>query len=124
MIPGPGRSPGEERGYPLQFSWVSLLAQLVRTHLQCERPGFNPWVGKIPWRRKDYPLQYSGLQNSMHCIVHGVSKSWTQLSNFHFYFNISPRQFSPRHLATAHSFRVTNSSFLLNSKIIRGKPSL
>ena len=33
-----------------------------------------------------YPLQYSGLENSMDCIVHGVAKSWTQLSNFHFTF--------------------------------------
>ena len=31
------------------------------------------------------PLQYSGLENSMDCIVHGVAKSWTQLSNFHFH---------------------------------------
>ena len=26
-----------------------------RVHLQCRRPGFNPWVGKIPWRRKWQP---------------------------------------------------------------------
>ena len=26
-----------------------------RTHLQCVRPGFNPWVGKIPWRRAWQP---------------------------------------------------------------------
>ena len=31
-----------------------------------------------------YPPQYSGLENSMDCIVHGVTKSQTQLSNFHF----------------------------------------
>ena len=31
---------------------------------------------------KGYPLQYSGLENS--CIVHGVAKSWIQLSGFHF----------------------------------------
>ena len=30
------------------------------------------------------PLQYSGLENSVFCIVHGVAKSWTRLSNFHF----------------------------------------
>ena len=34
---------------------------------------------------KGYPLQYSGLENSMDCIVHGVAKSWTRLSNFHFH---------------------------------------
>jgi len=28
--------------------WLSWL----RIHLQCRRPGFDPWVGKIPWRRK------------------------------------------------------------------------
>ena len=31
-----------------------------------------------------YPLQYSGLENSMHGIVHGVGKSWTRLSDFHY----------------------------------------
>ena len=32
-----------------------------------------------------YPIQYSGLENSMNCIVHGVAKSWTQLSDFLFF---------------------------------------
>ena len=32
---------------------------------------------------KDYPLHYSGLENSMDCGVHVVTKSWTQLSYFH-----------------------------------------
>ena len=31
-----------------------------------------------------YPLQFSGLENSMDCIAHGVAKSWTQLNDFHF----------------------------------------
>ena len=31
------------------------------------------------------PLQYSGLENSMDCIVHGVAKSWTRLSDYHFH---------------------------------------
>ena len=52
----------------------------------CGRPGFDPWVGKIPWRRESYPLHYSGLENSMDCIVHGVTKNWTRLSDFHFLF--------------------------------------
>ena len=38
--------------------------------------GFDPWVGKIPWRRKKLPLQYSGLENSMDFIVHGGPKEW------------------------------------------------
>ena len=44
-----------------------------------------PGLGRCPGEGKDYPLQYSGLENSMDCIVHGVSKSWTQLSDFHFH---------------------------------------
>ena len=55
-IPGMGRSPGEGIGYPLQNSWASLVAQLVKKiFLQCRRPGFGPWVGKIPWRREKLP---------------------------------------------------------------------
>ena len=75
-------------------------------------PRFDPWVGKIPWRRKWLPwwlswyppamwetwvqflgwedplekgraTQYSGLENFMDCIAHGVIKSHTRLSNFH-----------------------------------------
>ena len=52
--------------------------------LQCRRPGFNPWAGKIPWRRERLPTpvfwpgEFPGLY-----IVHGVGKSWTRLSGFH-----------------------------------------
>ena len=44
----------------------------------------NPGLGRSPGEGKGYPLQYSGLQNSMDCIVHGVTKSRTRLSDFHF----------------------------------------
>ena len=47
-VPGSGRSAKEVIGYPLKYSWASLVAQLVKIHLQCGRPGFNPWVGNIP----------------------------------------------------------------------------
>ena len=43
-----------------------------------------PGMGRSPREEKGYPLQYSGLENSMDCIVHGVTKSWTRLSDFHF----------------------------------------
>ena len=38
---------------------------------------------RSPGEGKGYPLRYSDLENSMDCIVHGVSKSRTQLSDFH-----------------------------------------
>ena len=80
-IPGLGRSPGEGKGYPLQYSWAFLVTQLVkRDRLQCRRPGFDPWVGKSPGEGKGYPLQDSGLENPMDCIDHGVMKSRTRLS--------------------------------------------
>ena len=43
-----------------------------------------PGLGRSPGEWKGYPLQYSGLENSMHCIDHGVAKSWTRQSDFHF----------------------------------------
>ena len=41
-------------------------------------------LGRSPEERKGYPLQYPGLENSMDCIVHGVTKRRTQLSDFRF----------------------------------------
>ena len=48
--------------------------------------GSIPGLGKSPGDGNGYPFQYSGLENSMDCIVHGVAKSRTQLSDFHFHF--------------------------------------
>ena len=47
--------------------------------------GLIPGLGKPPGEGKGYPLQYSALENSMDCIVHGVAKSQTWLSDFHFH---------------------------------------
>ena len=43
-----------------------------------------PGLGRYPGEGKGYPPQYSGLENSMDCVVLGVIKSWTQLSDFDF----------------------------------------
>ena len=57
------------------------MAQLVK-NLPSRRYGFNPWVGKIPWRRERLPTpvfwpgEFDGLYR--------VAKSRTQLSDFHF----------------------------------------
>ena len=47
--------------------------------------GSIPGLGRSPGEGKGYPRHYSGLENSMDCIVYGVTKSWTQLSDFHFH---------------------------------------
>ena len=79
LIPGSGISAGEDIGYPLWCPWASLVAQLVKNLPVCRRPG----LGRSPGEGKGYPLQYSSLDNSMGCIVHGVAKSRTLLSIFH-----------------------------------------
>ena len=60
-IPGLGRSAGEGIGYPLQYSWASRVAQLVRNpgHM-----GSIPGLGRSAGEGKGYPLQYSSLENS------------------------------------------------------------
>ena len=45
--------------------------------------GSIPGFGRSPRGGKGYPLQCSGLENSMDCIVHGVAKSQTRLGDFH-----------------------------------------
>ena len=54
-IPGLGRSAEEGIGYPLQYSWASLMAQLVKNLPAMWKTWFDPWVGKIPWRRERLP---------------------------------------------------------------------
>ena len=58
--------------------WASLVAQLVKNPPAMR----ETWVRSLGWEDspgegKGYPLQYSGLENSMDCRVHGVAKSWT-----------------------------------------------
>ena len=57
--------------------------------------GSIPGLGRSLGEGKGYPLQYSGLENSMDHIVHGVEESWTRLSNFHFHFFASPTTLPP-----------------------------
>ena len=47
---------GQEDLYPLHYSWVSLVTQLVKKPpAMQEIPEFDPWVGKIPWRKEKLP---------------------------------------------------------------------
>ena len=49
--------------------------------------GLIPGLGRCPGEGKSYPLQFSGLENSIDCIVHGVTKSQTRLSGFLFHLS-------------------------------------
>ena len=55
----------------------------------CSRQLSIPGLGRSPGEGKGYPLQYSGLENSMDYTVHGIAKSWTRLRDFHFQDNFA-----------------------------------
>ena len=55
LIPGSGRSTGKGKGYPFQYSWASFVAQLIKNLPAVQETGFDPWVGKIPWRMEKLP---------------------------------------------------------------------
>ena len=67
-------------GLPWWLRWWQIC-------LQCGRPGFNPWVGKIPWKRERLPTPVF-CPGKLHgrYIVHRVAKSQTRPSDFHFHF--------------------------------------
>ena len=83
MIPGLGRSAGEGIGYPLQYSWASLLAQLVK----------NPPAMREAWVQSlgcEDPLEKGKAMHSSILawrIPIGVTKCWSRLSDFHFHFH-------------------------------------
>ena len=68
------------------FLAVGLLFGSAGKEFACNMGdlGSIPGLGSSLGEEKGYQLQYSGLENSMDCIVHGVAKSWTRLSNFAF----------------------------------------
>ena len=67
MIPGLGRCPGEGIGYPLQYSWASLVAQLVK-NLPAMR---DTWVRSLGW---EDPLE---KRKATHSSVLAWRMSWT-----------------------------------------------
>ena len=94
------RIPNPAINYLISTSLNSTLSTHIYIHLRLDRSfpcssdgkesacnvgdlGSIPGFGRSLGKGKDYPLQYSGLENFMDCIVHGVAKSRTWLSDFH-----------------------------------------
>ena len=87
MIPGSGRSPGKAIGYPLQYSWASLVAQTGKNLPAM----WETWVQSLGW---EDPLEEEGMatpsrildwrfsmdRGAWRATVHGIAKNWTQLS--------------------------------------------
>ena len=80
-----GREDPLEKGKATHSSILGLHLWLSWWRSPCSAGdlGSIPGLGRSPGEGKGYPLQYSGLENSMDCVDHGVAKSWTWLSDFH-----------------------------------------
>ena len=69
------------KGYCLNIQDIfraSLIASVGKeSACNAGHPGSIPGLGRSPEEGKGYPFQYSCLENSLDCIVHGVAKSWT-----------------------------------------------
>ena len=87
MVPGSRNSPGAGIGYPIQYVWASLVAQMVK-NLPVMR---ETWVQSLGW---EGPLEegmatHSSIlawkipmdRGAWWATVHGVEKSWTQMSD-------------------------------------------
>ena len=72
--------------------------------------GSIPGFGRSPGEGNSYPLQYSGLEKSMDCIVHGVTKSQIRLSDFHFHVKNSEKADSEsvKYFQTKYDLKLTN----------------
>ena len=108
LIPGSGRSLAEGIGYPLQYTWSSLVAQLVKNPPAI----WETWVQSLGW---EDPLEKGKATHSSllawripWTTVHGVSKSCARLSDFHFHF-LMGSQFNLTHTSRnllEHSVRM------------------
>ena len=86
-IPGSGRSPREGIGYPFQYSWASLVAQVVKNSSAL----WETWVRSLGWEvsLKQGMVSHSSAlawkipmdRGAWLVTVHGVAKSQTRLSN-------------------------------------------
>ena len=67
---------------------INVVTSSASIESTCNERGLGsiPGLGRSSGEGKGYPLQYSGLENSMDWIAHGVAKSWTRLSDFHFHY--------------------------------------
>ena len=87
MIPGSGRSAGEGIGYPLQYSWAPLVAQLVKNPSTMQ----ETWVQSLGW---EDPLEKGKATHTsipawrIPWTVHGGHKELDTTSNFTFTFQI------------------------------------
>ena len=110
-IPGSGRSSGEGIGYPFQYSWACLVAQLVKNPPTMR----ETWVLSLGW---EDPLEKGKATHSSILAwrspwtvesMDGIAKSQTRLSDFHF-TSLSPYVFMWLFLCVSSERELTFSS--------------
>ena len=76
LIPGLERSPGKRNRVPTPV-FLGFPCGSAGKESTCSAGdlGLIPGLGRPPGEGKSYPLQYSGLKNSLDCAVHGVTES-------------------------------------------------
>ena len=122
MILGLGRSPGEGKGYPLQYSWAPLVGSAGKeSTCNVGDLGSIPGLGQSPGDGNGYPLQYSGLENSMDYSMGSqrVGHSRVTFTSLHFTwfilgFNLCVVQFSgfcQRLTSCIHQDSIMQNSF-------------
>ena len=91
-ITGSGRSAGEGIGYLLQYFWTYLVAQMVKSPPAMR----ETWVWSLSWEdpleKERLPISVFWPEEFRGLYSHGVTKSWTQLSDFHFHRELGPCQ--------------------------------
>ena len=103
------------------FLWWGFLCGSVGKESPCSVGdlGSLPGLGRSPGEGKGYPLQYSGLENFMGCIVHGAAKSQTWLSDFHFLFSCGG--YLDSNSDKRWGFRETSRKAIVNYKLAFAK---
>ena len=102
-------TPPQKRYFFIDTPWVSSSLNFpdssVGEESTCNSgdPSSIPGLGRSAGEGISYLLQYSGLENFMDCIVHGVARSWTQLSNSHFF---SSSLTSGKHQFDRHNYNL------------------
>ena len=74
LIPGSERSAGEGMGYHSSIFGIPCGSVGKESTCNMGDPGLIPGLGRSPGEGEDYPLEYSGLENSMDCIVPGSQR--------------------------------------------------
>ena len=80
--------------------------------------GLIPGLERTPGEGKGYPLHYSGLENSMDWVVHGVTQSRTRLSDFHFHL---PRYTGGKKEQACHSSGIFSCLWVSGSNNFKAK---